>query len=58
MFRPTETGRPEGCYFDIYGAEEELLRTLTCDNCPLSPLNCQYKARTFFGDCVRVVSEE
>lgn len=36
--------RPEGCPFHAYGADPELLRTLTCGNCPLVPMLCECKA--------------
>ena len=35
--------RPKGCYFDAYGADEEMLRSLDCGNCPLPALVCDYK---------------
>ncbi len=35
--------RPDGCHFDAYGADEEFLRTLTCENCPLVSMVCDYK---------------
>ena len=37
------TKRPKGCYFDIYGWDEEKLKTLTCENCPLPAMICGYK---------------
>jgi hypothetical protein len=36
-------GRPKGCYFDVYGADEEMLRTLTCENCPLPAMVCDFR---------------
>jgi hypothetical protein len=37
------TNRPKGCYFDVYGWDEEKLETLTCKNCPLPAMVCDYK---------------
>jgi len=36
-------GRPKGCYFDVYGADEEMLHTLTCENCPLPAMVCDFR---------------
>ena len=36
-------GRPKGCFFDVYGADEEMLRTLTCENCPLPAMVCDFR---------------
>jgi len=35
--------RPKGCYFDVYGWDEEKLKNLTCKNCPLPAMVCDYK---------------
>lgn len=38
-----DTQRPKGCYFDVYGWDEESLESLTCHNCPLPAMICDYK---------------
>jgi len=37
------TRRPQGCPFDAYGADKMFLELLTCENCPVVPLLCEYK---------------
>ena len=36
--------RPDGCPFDAYGhRNKEFLESLTCGNCPLTSMNCEFK---------------
>ncbi|HUV24281.1 MAG TPA: hypothetical protein VMW26_02505 [Methanomassiliicoccales archaeon] len=45
--------RPKGCYFDMYGAEKEMLDSLTCHNCPLPAMVCDYKSWPLLEDMAK-----
>ena len=45
--------RPKGCYFDVYGADEEMLKTLTCQNCPLPAMICDFKGYAVLNDIAK-----
>jgi len=50
-----ESMRPEGCAFDAYGADEETLRNLTCDNCLISGMVCEYRGLATLSHLAKIV---
>jgi len=49
--------RPDGCPFDAYGAEEETLRNLTCENCLVSGMVCEYRGLVTLARLAKVVDQ-
>jgi hypothetical protein len=49
--------RPKGCYFDMYGAEREMLDSLTCRNCPLPAMVCDYKSWPLLEDMAKRIKK-
>ncbi|MGD0057285.1 MAG: hypothetical protein ABSB83_05470 [Methanomassiliicoccales archaeon] len=50
-----ESMRPDGCTFDAYGADEETLRNLTCDNCLVSGMVCEYRGLATLVHLAKIV---
>ncbi len=48
-----QTNRPFGCPFDAYGADEDTLRELTCDDCIVSSMVCEYRGQAAFVQLAR-----
>ncbi|MCQ5375004.1 MAG: hypothetical protein NO474_00165 [Methanomassiliicoccales archaeon] len=48
--------RPFGCFFDVYGYSGTRIEELTCDNCPISPMVCDYKGQTTINNLAKIIS--
>ncbi|MGB9884207.1 MAG: hypothetical protein ACPLM9_02590 [Methanomassiliicoccales archaeon] len=48
--------RPSGCFFDAYGYAKPGNEELTCENCPLSPMICDYKGYSAIERLARIIS--
>lgn len=52
-----ETTRPYGCTFDAYGAAEDTLRNLTCENCLVSGMVCEYRGLATLLHLAKIVDQ-
>ncbi|MBC7108828.1 MAG: hypothetical protein H5T41_08625 [Methanomassiliicoccales archaeon] len=54
----TKSTRPFGCFFDVYGYPGTMIEELTCDNCPISPMVCDYRGQTTINRLAEIISAQ
>lgn len=54
----SEKGRPDGCPFEAYGSSPEMLKNLTCENCIVSSMVCEYRGYAAVIDLAKKISPD